>query len=103
MKFTEIPYVRADMAHWKQMTEDLTARFKAAQTFEEADAIYREAETADANYNTMVSLAKIRRDIDTRDAFYDGEVTFYNQELPKLRPAFKAWTQATLESGFRER
>ena len=101
MKFTEIPYVRADMAHWKQMTEDLTARFKAAQTFEEADAIYREAETADANYNTMVSLAKIRRDIDTRDAFYDGEVTFYNQELPKLRPAFKAWTQATLESPFR--
>ena len=101
MKFTEIPYVRADMAHWKQMTEDLTARFKAAQTFEEADAIYREAETADADYNTMVSLAKIRRDIDTRDAFYDGEVTFYNQELPKLRPAFKAWTQATLESPFR--
>ena len=49
MKFSEMPYVRADLDHWKQMVEDLIARFKAAVTFEEADAIYREAETADAD------------------------------------------------------
>ena len=101
MTFSQIPYVRADLAHWKQMMEDVTARFQAATTFEEADAIYREAETCDVEYNTMVSLARIRRDIDTRDAFYDAEVTFYNQEMPKLQPVFKAWTQATLDSPFR--
>ena len=101
MKFSEMPYVRADLDHWKQMVEDLIARFKAAVTFEEADAIYREAETCDVEYSTMVSLARIRRDIDTRDAFYDAEVTFYNQEMPKLQPVFKAWTQALLDSPFR--
>ncbi len=101
MTFSQIPYKRADLAHWKAMTEDLTARFKAATTFEEADAVYREAETADVEYSTMVSLARIRRDIDTRDEFYDAEVTFYNQEMPKLQPVFKAWTTATLESPFR--
>ena len=101
MKFSEMPYVRADLDHWKQMVEDLIARFKAAVTFEEADAIYREAETCDVEYSTMVSLARIRRDIDTRDAFYDAEVTFYNQEMPKLQPVFKAWTQALLDSAFR--
>lgn len=102
MTFSQIPYKRADLDHWKSMVEDLTARFKAAQTFEEADAIYAEAETADVDYDTAVSLARIRRDIDTRDEFYDAEVTFYNQEMPKLQPVFKAWTTATLESPFRK-
>ena len=101
MTFSQIPYKRADLAHWKSMVEDLTARFTAAKTFEEADAVYYEAEFADVEYSTMVSLARIRRDIDTRDEFYDAETTYYNQEMPKLQPVFKAWTKATLESPFR--
>ena len=101
MTFSQLPYTRADLAHWKQLVEDVTARFIAAKTFEEADAIYREAETVDVDYSTAVSLARIRRDIDTRDEFYDGEVTFYNREMPKLQPVFKAWTQALLDSPFR--
>ncbi len=103
MTFSEIPYERADLAHWKVMVEELTARLRAAKTFEEADAIYYEAEFADIDYNTMLSLARIRRDIDTRDAFYEAETTYYNEELPKLQPTFKAWTQATLENPFRAR
>ena len=101
MKFSEMPYSRADLAAWKQRTEDLTARFLAARTFEEADAIYLEAQLADVEDSTMVSLARIRHNIDTRDEFYDGEVAYYNREMPKLQPAFKAWTQATLSSPFR--
>ena len=89
MKFSEMPYARVDLEQWKAQTEDLTARFKAAQTFEEADAIYREAELSSVEYDTMISLARIRRDIDTRDEFYDGEVTFYNQEMPKLQAVNK--------------
>ena len=100
-KFTEIPYVRADLTAWKELVEGLTARFLAAQTFEEADDVYQEAETADADYDTMVSLAKIRRDIDTRDPLYDAETAYYNKEMPKLQAVFKAWTKATLESPFR--
>ena len=101
MTFSEIPYKRADMAHWKALVEDLIARFQAAETFEEADAVFYEAELADVDYATMTALAQIRRDIDTRDAFYDAETAFYDAELPKLQPVFKAWTQATLESPFR--
>ena len=101
MTFSEIPYQRADVGRWKAMVEDLIARFNAAATFEEADAIYQEAELADMDYTTMTALAQIRRDIDTRDEFYDAETAFYDAELPKLEPAFKAWTQATLNSPFR--
>ena len=102
MTFSQIPYARADLAAWQEKYARLTERFKAAQTFEEADAVYYEACTCDTEEATMVSLAKIRRDIDTRDEFYDAEVTYYNQEMPKLQPVFKAWTQATLDSPFRK-
>ena len=102
MTFSQIPYQRADLTAWQEKCAELTARFKAARTFEEADAIYYEACTYDTEEQTMVSLARIRRDIDTRDAFYDAEVTYYNQEMPKLQPVFKAWTQATLDSPFRK-
>ena len=102
MTFSQIPYERADLAAWQEKYVRLTEQFKAAKTFEEADTVYYEACTCDAQEQTMVSLAKIRRDIDTRDAFYDAEVTYYNQEMPKLQPVFKAWTQATLDSPFRK-
>ena len=101
MTFSQIPYERADLAAWKAQLEAITARFLAANTFEEADAAYRERSVFDENYDTMVSLARIRNNIDTRDEFYDAEVSFYNQELPKLQPTIKAWTQATLDSPFR--
>ena len=102
MTFSQIPYARADLNAWQEKCAELTARFLAAKTFEEADAVYYEACTYDTQEQTMVSLAKIRRDIDTRDSFYDAEVTYYNQEMPKLQPVFKAWTQATLDSPFRK-
>jgi len=101
MTFSQIPYVRADLAAWKQQQEDITARFRAAQTFEEADAIYREAATFDADYTSMMTIARIRNNIDTRDEFYDAEVAYYNQEMPKMQAVSKAWTEATLESPFR--
>ena len=101
MTFSQIPYHRADLAAWKAQVEDQTKRFLEAKTFEEADAIYRDAELASVEYDTMVTLASIRRDIDTRDEFYDAEDTYYKQQMPTMQAAFKAWTTATLESPFR--
>ena len=101
MTFSQIPYVRADLEGWKQQMQAITAKFQAAATFEEADAAYLEAATFDAEFSTMITLARIRNNIDTRDEFYDAEVTFYNREMPKLQPLSKAWTEATLASPFR--
>lgn len=101
MKFSEIPYERADIAAWQAQTEALTAQFVTCTTFEEADAVYREAQSYDTVYSTMTTLASIRHDIDTRDAFYNEEDQFYDRELPKLRASGKAWTQAVLSSPFR--
>ena len=101
MKFSEIPYERADLAAWQKSVEELTSKFQAAETFEEADALYCRKDAADMAGDTATTIAMIRRDMDTRDEFYDGEVTYYDEQLPTLEPAFQAWTMAALNSPFR--
>lgn len=103
MKFSEIQYERPDLDRLKEELAALTQRFREAKTFEEADTAYVAVDALQGrSLRTMRTVAQIRRDIDTTDAFYDGEVAFFNQEQPKLQPLQKAWTKATLESPFRK-
>ena len=102
MKFSEIPYSRADMKKWEEIIRANVERFVNAKSFEEADEIYRYASKSDVEYNSKVSVARIRHDIDMNDEFYAEEVSFYNSELPKLRPVMNEWTKATLQSPFRK-
>ena len=44
----------------------------------------------------------IRNSIDTRDQFYDGEMSFWNAAMPELEEYEQAWKLAMLESPFRE-
>ncbi|MBR2048542.1 MAG: M3 family oligoendopeptidase [Oscillospiraceae bacterium] len=102
MKFSEIEYTRVDMEQVKQSIAELTERLKASACFEEADQAFLDMNALEgATLRTMRTVASIRRDIDTRDPFYDGEMAFYNRELPKLQPLKQQWTQTLLASPFR--
>ena len=102
MKFTQIEYKRVDVEALKTQLAELTEQLKNAKSFEEADRIFLEEEAQEGmTVRTMRTIAQIRRDIDTRDEFYDAEMTFYNRELPMLQPLRKAWTDALLNSPFR--
>ena len=50
---------------------------------------------------TLSTLANVRHTIDTRDTFYDGEVSFWNAADPRLEEYTQAWTQAMLDSPYR--
>lgn len=103
MKFSEIAYKRVDVEAAKAKIKALTEQLEKAESFAAADKVFLEFETfCDNEISTMRTIAQIRRDIDTRDPFYDGEISFYNQEMPKLRPLFKAWTDTLLKSPFRK-
>ncbi|MBQ9951265.1 MAG: M3 family oligoendopeptidase [Clostridia bacterium] len=102
MKFSQIEYKRVDVEALKAQLAELTEKLRNAKTFEEADRIFLEEEEQEGmTVRTMRTIAQIRRDIDTRDEFYDAEMTFYNRELPMLQPLRKAWTDALLNSPFR--
>ena len=102
MKFSEIKYERVDLQGYEAQATALTEQLRNAADFAEVERILREDHELDARgLGTMRTVAQIRRDMDTRDAFYDGEIEFYNRELPKLRYLGNAWTEALMHSPFR--
>ncbi len=102
MKFSEMPYERPDWEAFKEKQNQFTARMKAAKSYEEARAVFLEKEELDRHGNTMSTLAQIRNTIDTRDEFYDGEITFWNAAIPEWQECDQAWSIAMLESPFRK-
>lgn len=102
MTFSQLEYKRVDMEELKSKLIELTSQLKAAKDFDEAERAYLAMEELEGSaLYTMYSIAQVRHDIDTRDEFYDGEITFYDRELPLIQPLRQAWTDAMLASPFR--
>ena len=103
MTFSEIKYARVDMEALKAQLSALTERLANAGDFAEAEAAFLAAnELEGRTVRTMRTVAQIRRDVDTRDEFYDAEMKFYNRELPKIQPLKQRWTDELLRSPFRK-
>ncbi len=101
LKFKDMPYKRPALEEMKALYAALIARLREAKTYEEARAVFLDSERADAKMSAQADLAHIRHDIDTRDAFYDGEVSFWDDAGPELDELAQEWNKAMLESPFR--
>ncbi len=101
MKFSDMTYVRPDADALKAALAAFTARLKAAACYEEAKEIFLAKEQAEKTTFTLCTLAQIRHSIDTRDAFYDAEMKFWNALLPELQEYSQQWTDAMLDGPFR--
>ncbi|MBQ5487277.1 MAG: M3 family oligoendopeptidase [Clostridia bacterium] len=94
-------YIRPDAETVKARFAELTKQLRKADSYEAARAVFMEKEQAYKSTMTMAELANIRHSIDTRDEFYDGEVSFWNSFTPELQEYSQLWTMAMLESPFR--
>ncbi|MBQ7859924.1 MAG: M3 family oligoendopeptidase [Faecalibacterium sp.] len=101
MKFSQMPYQRPDLDALKQQLSALTARLQAAQSYTEAKQVFLEKEELQGHISTQNTLASIRHTIDTRDAFYDEEMKFWNAAGPELEEYGQQWTEALLQSPYR--
>ena len=102
MTFSEIKYERVDVEALKLEITELTRRLDMAAGFAEVEQVYLQMnELEGRTLRGMRTVAQIRRDINTRDEFYDAEMKFYNRELPTVQPLKQAWTNALLRSPFR--
>ncbi len=102
MKFSEMVYERPDPEALKSQIAALTQRFRAARDYAEAKQIFLEKEGLEKHINTLGTLASIRHDINTQDAFYDGEVKFWDGVIPELAEYDQIWTKTMLESPYRK-
>ncbi|MBQ3267621.1 MAG: hypothetical protein IJH08_06870, partial [Atopobiaceae bacterium] len=101
LKFKDMPYERPDIDAVIEQLAGLTARLKAAGSYEEAKAVFLEKETLERHIDTLSNLCYIRHSIDTRDEFYSAEQDWWDESMPLLREPEQAWTFAMLESPFR--
>ena len=101
LKFKDMPYERPDIDAVVGQLAGLTARLKAAGSYEEAKAVFLEKETLERHVGTLNNLCYIRHSIDTRDEFYSAEQDWWDESMPLLREPEQTWTFAMLESPFR--
>ncbi len=101
MKFSQLPYERPDAAQLKETLAALTRALTEAADYASAKAVFLQWEAAQAELSTAQSLVYIRHSIDTRDAFYDEEMKFWNALSPELQEYEQQWTAAMLSSPFR--
>lgn len=101
MKFSEMPYKRPELEELKKQMEVLIGELKGAESFQKAMDTFMKMETLEKSIETQHSLAHIRYDINTKDAFYEEEVKFWNGALPQLQEYQQKWTKVMLESAFR--
>ncbi len=101
MKFSQMPYERPELEALTAELSELTRQLREAGDYPEAREIFLKKETLERHISTLNTLASIRHSIDTRDAFYDGELRFWNAAGPKLEECRQTWTKAMLESPYR--
>ena len=101
LKFKDMPYERPDIDAVIEQLAGLTARLKAAGSYEEAKAVFLEKEMLERHVDTLNNLCYIRHSIDTRDEFYSTEQDWWDESMPLLREPEQTWTFAMLESPFR--
>ena len=101
MRFSQMEYQRLDVEEIKSQMTDIIESFKNAADYEAAKKCFLDMDKLSRHVDTMGTLAYLRHSIDTRDEFYDSEVTFWNNAGPEIQEYSEMWTKAMLASSFR--
>ena len=94
MKFSEYRYERVDVEQVRAAYAALTERVRNAPTADEAAACVDEHEKIAKHVGTMLTIAQIRNTINTRDAFYEAEQAFIDENAPLLNEASQGFMRA---------
>ena len=99
-RFSEIQYVRPDLAAYREELLAHVEKVKNAKSWEELKAEWLAHSVKSMEIMTMRSVASIRNTVDTTDAFYDGEMRYFHAELPSLMLIERQADAALLASPF---
>ncbi len=102
MKFKELPYERVVYEEAEKEYRKIIGEFKGAKSGEEQFEVHKKYYALSNKTATMMTIAKIRYDIDTADEFYGKEQEYYDEIEPKLDNLTVEYKQALYESPYRE-
>ncbi len=101
-KFAELQYERPDFDQLEIMVKEYIEGLKNAKSYEELRNLYLEHAQKEGEVGTMITIASIRNTVNTKDEFYDGEMTYIHQRMPKIGIIEKEADKVILESPFLE-
>lgn len=102
MKFKDFAYKRPNLTQTKEEFFSHLKQLKEASSSENALAAVKAIQTLQNKLETQQTLASIRQSIDTKDAFYEQEIDFWNNSHPVIEEWVTDYYRAVLESDHRE-
>ncbi|MGC6174918.1 M3 family oligoendopeptidase [Lacrimispora sp. 38-1] len=101
MKFKEMPYQRVNLEEKKVQFEELMKEFASAESGEAQFEVHKKYYKFKDEIETMITIAKIRHDIDTTDDFYEKEQAYYDETEPELLDMIVNYERQMYESPYR--
>ncbi|WP_026506150.1 M3 family oligoendopeptidase [Butyrivibrio sp. NC3005] len=102
MKFSEMPYKRADIEKIKNQFVELEKEFDNATSGEEQFEVHKKYYELQNEFNTEFNIAYIRHDGDMTDEFYSKESDYYNEVLPVIANLCVHYEQKLATSKYRD-
>ena len=82
MRFQDMPYERVDFTQVETQLRQLMREFEEAKSGEEQFAVHEKYYALTDKVSTLMTIAKVRFDIDTSDEFYSKEHEYYDEKQP---------------------
>ena len=101
MHFSNYQYTRPDVDALRKRFLVLTDSFETSANAESQMEIMQAINALRSEFETNYQLCSIRHSIDTRDAFYNAEQDFFDENLPQFEELTSIYYKALLHSQFR--
>src|SRR5208283_3225085 len=101
MRFSDMVYQRPD---FDKLESDFRQKINVlinSDSVERQAGVIEEINLIREDVDTAMSLARIRQTIDTRDAFYDVESSFFDKNSPRYQALIDEYYRALTTSRFR--
>ncbi len=102
MKFQDMPYKRVDFAEIQKRFQNLMEEFQNAKSGEEQFEIHKKYYSLTDDVETFSTLAEIRHDGDTADAYYKEENAYYDASMPAYKDMVIKYQKMLFESPYRD-
>jgi len=101
MQFSDMVYQRPDFDKLESDFRQKISVLINSDSVDEQAGVIDEINLIREDVDTAMSLARIRQTIDTRDAFYDGESSFFDMNSPRYQALIDEYYCALTTSRFR--
>lgn len=99
-KFKDLEYKRVDFVEAVNVVRKLEADIKSAKSGSQLKQLYEDYQKQYEIYDTAITIASIRNSIDMNDKFYEDEMNYYYEEIPKFEQKEKKAVKALLDSPY---